>query len=84
MAEIHPYTGLKILYYREHRGWTLRELEARTGITHSLIAQYERLESNPSYGKCLVLSKALGVSVSALWDVSPPPASPDDLPTPSI
>ena len=84
MAESHPYTGLKILYYRQHRGWTLRELEALTGIAHGLIATYERLESNPSYAKCLLLAKALGVSVSALWDVSPPPASPDDLPTPSI
>ncbi len=84
MTEIHPHTGPKILFYRELRGLTLRELAKRSGVNHGLIGNYERRDTAPQYGNCLKLAKALGVSVSVLWDLTPPPTPKSDLPFPLV
>lgn len=73
MAEIHPQTGPKIRYYRALRGWSLREVEDRSGVSFSLIASYERREVAPQYEKVARLARALGVSPNHLWDMEPPP-----------
>ena len=75
MAEIHPQTGPKILYYRKLRNWSLRELEKRSGVSYSLIASYERREVAPQYDKIALIAAALGVTTTNLWDMEPPPES---------
>ncbi len=84
MVEIHPYTGPKIRFYRKLRGWSLRELADRSGVAHGLIANYERRDTSPQYGNCLHLAKALGIEVSVLWDLTPPPSDDSDLPSPAF
>ena len=73
MAEIHPQTGPKILYYRKLREWSVRELADRSGVSFSLVASYERREVAPQFGKVSRLAKALGVTVEHLTDMTPPP-----------
>lgn len=49
---------------RECKGWTLRELEKRTGISNAMINQIETGKvKNPSFTTVVVLADALGIKL---------------------
>ncbi len=68
MPERHPYTGKNIRYYREQKGWSLRELNERSGVTYTLIGKYERGESEIPYAQARKLADALAIPVQLIWD----------------
>ncbi len=75
MAKIHPHTGPKIRWYRkDYHGWTLDDLEERSGIPRRTINGYELRQVAPPYENCVIIAKALKVPFSLLWDMSQPPA----------
>jgi transcriptional regulator with XRE-family HTH domain len=47
-------------------GLTLAEMAARLGVTHQMVAKYERGQSRLSIGRLLAISEALGRPLSAL------------------
>lgn len=59
--------------WRRFRGWSLRELERRSGIFYNRIAQYERGDHAVSFRVARQLATALGIHVAYLWDVTMPP-----------
>ncbi len=75
MDKIHPYTGPKIRYYRKALGWALRDLERHSGVPFGLIGNYERRKTAVPYDQAARLAKALDVSLSTLWDLTPPPGT---------
>lgn len=56
-----------IAYARECKGWTLRELEKKTGISNALLSQIETGHvKEPSFRNVVKISSALGVSLDRL------------------
>jgi transcriptional regulator with XRE-family HTH domain len=52
--------GFLIRLSRELRGWTLRELEERSGISNALISQIETGRiSDPSWHRVVKIARAL-------------------------
>ena len=77
---IHPTFGENLKWWREERGLSQRALGRATGIAWSTIRAYERFLSNPSYGYCCKLAKALGIPTEYLWDHRAPPIRPPEDP----
>lgn len=48
------------------RGWTLRKLAERSGLSAPAILYYERGEQTPGLAAVVSLSKALGIPVTRL------------------
>ncbi len=47
---------------RECKGWTLREMEAKTGISNAMLSQIETGKiREPGFWKAVKISRALGV-----------------------
>lgn len=55
------YIGKKIQEFRSQRGFTMRELSLRSGITPSMLSQIERELVNPSINTLKALAKGLDV-----------------------
>ena len=56
-----------IAYARECKGWSLRELEAQTGISNALLSQMETGHvREPSFRNIVKIARALGVSLDRL------------------
>ena len=52
---------------RERKGWTLRELEKRSGVSNALISQIETgWVNNPTWRTVVSLAKTLGLSLKQL------------------
>lgn len=60
---VHP--GERIKCERQKRGWTLRELEKRTGVSNPFLSQIEG-GSNFSVERLVLIAKAFGVKASIL------------------
>lgn len=59
--------GELICVARECKGWTLRELEKRTGIHNSLLSQIETGHvKEPSWRNVVKIAKALGLKLDRL------------------
>jgi transcriptional regulator with XRE-family HTH domain len=58
---------------RAHRGMTLDELAARSGVSRGMLIQIEQGRTNPSINTLNRVSEALGVSVGRLVEVSDTP-----------
>lgn len=59
--------GELIAVARECRGWSLRELEKRTGISNSLLSQIETgYVREPSWRNIVKIAKALGLKLDRL------------------
>lgn len=68
-----PRIGPVVRELRERRGWTLRELARRSGLSVSLISEVERDLVNPSVASLNRLARALGVRIGDL--LNEPPSS---------
>ncbi len=59
--------GELIALSRELKGWSLRELEKRSGVSNALISQIETGHiAEPSFRKIVRLGNALGLSLNRL------------------
>lgn len=54
---------------RELKGWTLRDLESKTGISNALISQIETGKvKDPGFTTVVKIAKALGISLDRCAD----------------
>jgi transcriptional regulator with XRE-family HTH domain len=60
--------GSKVKQLRESHGWTQETLAAKAGLDRSYIAGIEAGLRNPSTKALAKLARALGVSMSTLFD----------------
>ncbi len=59
-----------LIRFRIEKGYTQRELAARSGISPRMIAHYETHVSNPPLDKIEALAKALDISISQLLGIN--------------
>jgi transcriptional regulator with XRE-family HTH domain len=59
--------GERIAKLRVERGYSQRDLAKETGISHRMIAYYEKQAQHPPTHVMPVLAKALGVSIDQLF-----------------
>ncbi|MCL6637745.1 MAG: helix-turn-helix domain-containing protein [Alicyclobacillus sp.] len=77
--------GEKLARLRAERGWTLKELAERSGVSLSHISAIENeTRPNPSIGRMQKIARALGVSLAYFDDDPPAPAPgvPNTVPAP--
>jgi transcriptional regulator with XRE-family HTH domain len=60
--------GVKVKQVRESRGWTQETLAGKAGLDRSYIAGIEAGLRNPSTKALSKLARALGVTLSALFE----------------
>lgn len=65
---LEPNVGLKLRALRERRGWSLRELAERCGLSFNAISRIERGESSPMVSTLHLLATALNVSITAFFE----------------
>ncbi|WP_051663098.1 helix-turn-helix domain-containing protein [Alicyclobacillus macrosporangiidus] len=66
--------GEKVAYLREQRGWTLKELSDRSGVSVSHISAIENgTRPNPSIDRVKRIAHAFGVSLAYFDDDAPAP-----------
>jgi transcriptional regulator with XRE-family HTH domain len=53
--------GKTLKYIREKKGYSLRKLAEKAGLSHSFISDIEHGRSNPSIKKLLVIAEALSI-----------------------
>lgn len=59
---------------RECKGWTLRDLEKATGISHALLSQIETHKvKNPGFATVVRITDALGISLERAASTMRPP-----------
>lgn len=63
-----PRIGSVLRRLREQRGWTLRELARRSGLSAAFISEVERDLVSPSVASLSRLASALGVRIGELFD----------------
>jgi transcriptional regulator with XRE-family HTH domain len=59
--------ALLLRQWRERRGWSLRELGERSGVSYVTIANIEAGKLDPRLSTLERLARALGISVRALF-----------------
>lgn len=57
----------KLRSVRKGRGWSQEELEARSGVAQERISRLERQEPPPAIRNAILVAKALGTTVEALF-----------------
>jgi transcriptional regulator with XRE-family HTH domain len=59
--------GELIKLSRELKGWTLRDLEERSGISNGLLSQIETGRvKDPAFGRVVAIARALGLKLERL------------------
>lgn len=77
--------GDRIRESRGARGWSLRELARRAGISHTHVAQIESGDvADPSVAKIVGIAGALGVPVESLLESGVQPGVPPPEPVPVL
>jgi transcriptional regulator with XRE-family HTH domain len=66
--------GERLQAVRRHRGWSLRELAAASGLSLTTVHQIETGRTSPGLGTLQSLATALGVPLGVLLDGQEPPA----------
>jgi transcriptional regulator with XRE-family HTH domain len=61
-----PLFSQNLIRIRKQRGLSQRELAEKSGVTHRMIAYYEKEAVKPPIDKIEPIAKALGVSISDL------------------
>jgi transcriptional regulator with XRE-family HTH domain len=63
--------GATLLYYRQQKGLSLRDLESLTSISQSYLNRLEKGErKSPGVGISSKIAKALGIPLTTLLDIS--------------
>lgn len=63
-----PNVGQRIRSIREERGWSLRALAERCGLSINAISLIERGENSPTVSSLHLLATALGVSITDFFE----------------
>ena len=64
-----PYHfGEKLRQVREHKGYTLKVVAAKAGVSESLVSQIERNHVSPAIDTLLALADVLDISLEFLFD----------------
>src|SRR3954454_3050963 len=63
----HPTLGRILRDLRNHRGWTLKEMSARSGIPVSTLSKVEHDRLTLTYDRLQQLSRRLGMRMSELF-----------------
>jgi|SRR5690625_2621467 len=63
----HQPFGERLKWLRQSRGFTLKELRERSGISISTLSKIERGRLSPTYEKIVSLAKGLNVDVASLF-----------------
>ncbi|WP_047154767.1 helix-turn-helix domain-containing protein [Aneurinibacillus tyrosinisolvens] len=58
--------GSNLRTERSKRGWSLEDLEQRSGVSRSMISKIERNEKNPTVNTACKIAEALGITLSRL------------------
>ena len=72
-AHLSNRLGERVLAIRRQRGFMLREVSERTGVSIAMLSMIERGRSNPSIGTLHALADAFGVRMSELLHSVEPP-----------
>ena len=64
---VQPTLGRILKDLRSHRGWTLKEMSARSGIPVSTLSKVEHDRLTLTYDKLLQLSQKLNIRISELF-----------------
>lgn len=64
--------GQKLKELREKKNWSLRDLEACTGIDHSELSRFESGFVSPQLLTLYKLSQAYNITLSKLLDIEKP------------
>ena len=67
----HPPIGDRLRESRQERGWSLRDLAVRLGVSPSLISQIETGRARPSVNTLYAIADELGVSLDDLLFMDP-------------
>jgi len=68
IERLEPNVGLRIRALREKRGWSLRELADRCGLSFNAISRIERGENSPTVSTLHSLAKALNAPITAFFE----------------
>jgi transcriptional regulator with XRE-family HTH domain len=71
MVDQQPSVGIRLLEIRQSRGFSLRALAARSGLSINAISRIEREESSPTVASLQRLAAALDVPLVELFRVAP-------------
>ena len=64
-----PYHfGEKLRQVREHRGYTLKVVAQRAGVSESLVSQIERNHVSPAIDTLLALADVLDINLEYLFE----------------
>lgn len=66
MARTSQGIGPRIVDHRERRGWTQKQLAAKSGLNQSQVSRFEKGERPPSVEHLAAIAKALGCGVAEL------------------
>ena len=66
-AEVTAALGARVRSLRQERGWTLKQLGRKAGLSHPFLSQLERGLARPSAGSAERIARALQVPVGLLW-----------------
>lgn len=61
--------GQRLKELRDNKKWSLRDLEACTGIDHSELSRYESGYVSPQLVSLYKISQAYGITLSKLLDI---------------
>ncbi|HEX4815549.1 MAG TPA: XRE family transcriptional regulator [Nonomuraea sp.] len=70
---INQAVANNVRFQRSHRGLTLDQLAARSGVSRGMLVQVEQGRTNPSVSTLTRIASALGVTVARLVEVSDVP-----------
>lgn len=74
--------GATLLYYRQQKGLSLRDLESITSISQSYLNRLEKGErKSPGVGISSKIAKALGIPLTTLLDISTTDVPPEEAQT---
>src|SRR5215210_5449080 len=69
--------GARVRSLRQERGWTLKQLGRKAGLSHPFLSQLERGLARPSLGSAERIARALQVPVGLLWSIPARGGSPE-------
>ena len=67
--KVRKFSSMWLIYWREKRGYTQKELAEMIGVQYQAIQRYERIgESVPSADRLMEISTALEIDINELFD----------------
>ena len=68
VQELNILVGQNIRYYRKLKGWYVKQLADKIGVTHWITSRHENGTTFPEMKNLLFYADVLGVEVSQLFE----------------